>query len=124
VEFARAMVDAGADLVLGHGPHVLRPMELYRERLIAYSLGNFATYYGISVTGIRGIAAILMVRVDDDGKFLAGHLEPTIQLRPAGPSIDPARQAIEELQWRTEQSFPWGPLSITNDGVLVPLNRK
>jgi poly-gamma-glutamate capsule biosynthesis protein CapA/YwtB (metallophosphatase superfamily) len=119
VGFARAMVDAGADLVLGHGPHVLRPMELYRDRLIAYSLGNFATYYGISVTGIRGIAAILMVRVDDDGKFLAGHIEPTIQLRPAGPSIDPARQAIEELRWRTEQSFPWGPLSIGPDGKLV-----
>ena len=56
VEFAHAMVDAGADLVLGHGPHVVRPMELYRDRLIAYSLGNFATYYGISVEGIRGIA--------------------------------------------------------------------
>lgn len=119
VEFARAMVDAGADLVLGHGPHVLRPMELYRDRLIAYSLGNFATYYGISVTGIRGIAAILMVRVDDDGKFLAGHIEPTIQIRPAGPSLDPARQAIEELRWRTGQSFPWGPLSIAPDGKLV-----
>src|SRR6185503_6476412 len=54
VEFAHAMIDAGADLVLGHGPHVVRPMELYHDRLIAYSMGNFATYYGISVDGIRG----------------------------------------------------------------------
>jgi poly-gamma-glutamate capsule biosynthesis protein CapA/YwtB (metallophosphatase superfamily) len=119
VEFARAMVDAGADLVLGHGPHVLRPMELYRDRLIAYSLGNFATYYGISVTGVRGLAAILTVRVDDDGRFLQGHLEPTIQIRPAGPSIDVQRQAVEELRWRTAQSFPWGDLVITPDGALV-----
>jgi poly-gamma-glutamate capsule biosynthesis protein CapA/YwtB (metallophosphatase superfamily) len=52
VEFARAMVDAGADVVIGHGPHVVRAMELYHDRLIAYSLGNFATYYGISVDGI------------------------------------------------------------------------
>ena len=56
----RSMIDAGADLVLGHGPHVVRPMEIYRDRLIAYSLGNFATYYGISVEGIRGIAPILL----------------------------------------------------------------
>jgi poly-gamma-glutamate capsule biosynthesis protein CapA/YwtB (metallophosphatase superfamily) len=118
VEFARSMVDAGADLVLGHGPHVLRPMELYRDRLIAYSLGNFATYYGISVTGVRGLAAILMVRVDDDGRFLEGRIEPTIQIRPAGPTRDPMRQAVEELRWRTEQSFPWGDLSISRDGVL------
>ncbi|MGH8223691.1 MAG: CapA family protein, partial [Woeseiaceae bacterium] len=56
VKFARMTVDAGADLVLGHGPHVIRGMELYADRLIAYSLGNFATYYGISVEGPRGIA--------------------------------------------------------------------
>ena len=54
VRFARGMVDAGADLVFGHGPHVVRGMEHYRDRLIAYSLGNFATYYGISVNGIKG----------------------------------------------------------------------
>jgi hypothetical protein len=119
VEFARAMVDSGADLVLGHGPHVLRPMELYRDRLIAYSLGNFATYYGISVNGVRGLAAILMVRVDEDGRFLSGRIESTIQLRPAGPSLDPQRQAVEEVRWRTAQSFPWGALEVTPDGRLV-----
>ena len=72
VEFAHAMIDAGADLVLGHGPHVVRPLELYHDRLIAYSLGNFATYYGISVEGIRGIAPILLVTLDDEGKFVTG----------------------------------------------------
>ena len=68
VEFAHAMIDAGADIVLGHGPHVVRPMEIYRDRLIAYSLGNFATYYGISVEGIRGIAPILLCTLDDEGQ--------------------------------------------------------
>ena len=75
VEFARSMIDAGADIVLGHGPHVVRPMELYHDRLIAYSLGNFATYYGISVEGIRGIAPILLAQLDDEGKFVTGRLE-------------------------------------------------
>ena len=50
--FAHAVVDAGADLVAGHGPHVLRGMEWYRGRLIAYSLGNFAGY---KVSRSRGL---------------------------------------------------------------------
>jgi poly-gamma-glutamate capsule biosynthesis protein CapA/YwtB (metallophosphatase superfamily) len=39
--FARAMIDAGADLVVGHGPHLLRGLELYKGKPIFYSLGNF-----------------------------------------------------------------------------------
>jgi poly-gamma-glutamate synthesis protein (capsule biosynthesis protein) len=41
VTFARAMVDAGADLFVGHGPHVLRGIEIYKGRPILYSLGDF-----------------------------------------------------------------------------------
>ena len=58
------VVDAGADLVVGHGPHVVRAVERYKDRLIAYSLGNFATYYGISVEGIKGLAPILVATLD------------------------------------------------------------
>jgi poly-gamma-glutamate capsule biosynthesis protein CapA/YwtB (metallophosphatase superfamily) len=119
VEFARAMVDAGADIVLGHGPHVVRPLELYRDRLIAYSLGNFATYYGISVEGIRGIAPILKVQLDDDGRFVSGAIVSTIQLRPSGPSIDPARGALELMRTLTLAAFPDGALTIGEDGSLT-----
>jgi hypothetical protein len=120
VEFAHAVIDAGADLVLGHGPHVLRPLELYRDRLIAYSLGNFATYYGISVNGIRGIAAVLIARVDDNGRFLDGRIEPTMQIRPAGPTLDPARRAITQLRDLTSEAFPEGHLFIGEDGRIEP----
>lgn len=118
VEFARAMIDAGADLVLGHGPHVVRPMELYRDRLIAYSLGNFATYYGISVEGIRGIAPILLVTLDDEGKFVEGRIESTRQIRPAGPTLDPDKGVIKLLQSLTVTAFPNGSLRIGDDGML------
>ncbi|MEO8019465.1 MAG: CapA family protein [Pseudomonadota bacterium] len=118
VEFAHAMIDAGADLVLGHGPHVVRPMEIYHDRLIAYSLGNFATYYGISVEGIRGIAPILMVTLDNEGRFVSGRIEPTIQIRPAGPAPDPARGVIPLLQTLTTAAFPTGTLVIAADGRL------
>jgi poly-gamma-glutamate capsule biosynthesis protein CapA/YwtB (metallophosphatase superfamily) len=118
VEFARAMVDAGADIVLGSGPHVVRAMELYHDRLIAYSLGNFATYYGISVEGIRGIAPILQVTLDEEGKFVSGHVESTIQLRPAGPSPDPANGVVTLLRSLTAEAFPDGELDIREDGTL------
>jgi poly-gamma-glutamate capsule biosynthesis protein CapA/YwtB (metallophosphatase superfamily) len=119
VEFAHAMVDAGADLVLGHGPHVVRPLELYRDRLIAYSLGNFATYYGISVEGIRGIAPILSCTLDDEGRFVSGRIESTTQIRPAGPSLDPQNTVIEMLRTLTLVAFPDGPLDIQEDGTLA-----
>ena len=119
VEFAHQMIDAGADLVLGHGPHVVRPMEIYKDRLVAYSLGNFATYYGISVEGIRGIAPILLLTLDEEGRFVGGKVEATIQLRPAGPSIDPEKKVIALLRELTTAAFPNGILSIAEDGTLT-----
>lgn len=119
VYFARAMVDAGADLLLGHGPHVPRAMELYRGRLIAYSLGNFATYYGIGVEGNRGIAPILTARLDADGHFRSGHIDSTIQLRPDGPSIDPQARALALIRELTASAFPDGALEIRADGEMA-----
>ena len=52
--FAHAAIDAGADLVLGSGPHVLRGVELYRGRLIAYSLGNLAGWHNFGTGGRTG----------------------------------------------------------------------
>lgn len=118
VEFARAMVDAGADLVIGHGPHVVRAMELYRERLIAYSLGNFATYYGISVADARGFAPILIAHLAHDGAFLDGAIESAIQIRPGGPQPDPERRALGLLRQLTECAFPDGQLVIGEGGTM------
>jgi poly-gamma-glutamate capsule biosynthesis protein CapA/YwtB (metallophosphatase superfamily) len=123
VEFAHSMIDAGADIVLGHGPHVVRPLEVYKDRLIAYSLGNFATYYGISVEGIRGLAPILFATLDDEGRFVSGRVEPTIQIRPAGPAPDPARGVIKLLQSLTSTAFPAGRVQIADDGSLTLLSQ-
>ena len=116
--FSRAVVEAGADLVLGHGPHVPRGLEVWNGRLIAYSLGNFATYYGISVEGIRGLAPILIAQLDDEGKFVSGRLEATMQLRPAGPVPDPEKKVIAQLRELTAAAFPDGELVIAADGTL------
>ncbi len=109
--FSRAVIDAGADLVIGHGPHVPRGLEIYRDRLIAYSLGNFATHYGISVAGIKGLAPILFATLAHDGRFISGRIVSTRQIRPRGPVPDPKHEAFELMKKLSLEDFgPDAPL--------------
>jgi hypothetical protein len=116
--FSRSMVDAGADLVLGHGPHVVRGMERYKDRLIAYSLGNFATYYGISVAGAKGIAPILIAKLDEEGRFVEGEIVSTVQLRPDGPSIDAQQRALNLIRGLSIEDFGNPGITFRPDGRL------
>ena len=124
VKFGRMMVDAGADLVVGHGPHVVRAMENYKGRLIAYSLGNFATYYGISVDGIKGIAPILEVTIDGKGNFVEGMIHSTVQIRPAGPSMDSSRRALTMIRDLSYEDFGSPGIQFDNDGRIQPVPRE
>ncbi len=123
VRFARMVVDAGADFVFGHGPHVVRGAERYEDRFIAYSLGNFATYYGISVAGIKGVAPILIVTLDGEGKFIEGEIVSTEQIRPAGPSIDEGGRALSMMRALSVQDFGEPGLLFQTDGKIVPQER-
>ncbi len=117
--FSRSVVDAGADLVLGHGPHVVRGMELYKDRLIAYSLGNFATYFGISVAGAKGIAPILLATLDADGRFVEGEIISTVQVRPGGPRIDEKQRALNLIRGLSFEDFGNPGLLFKPDGKLL-----
>lgn len=119
VAFARAAIDAGADLILGHGPHVPRAVELYRGRLVAYSLGNFCTYYGISVAAEKGWAPVLRVRLDQDGAFVEGRIISARQIRPGGPVPDPEHAAAGLIRQLTELDFPEGGLRIDEQGRIA-----
>lgn len=123
VRFARSMVDHGADLVIGHGPHVVRAMENYKGRLIAYSLGNFATYYGISVAGIKGVAPILLVTLSNEGELLGGEIVSTRQIRPSGPTPDPTGRALRLIRQLTSEDFSDAGLDIHDDGTFTPAIR-
>ncbi|MEM9690808.1 MAG: CapA family protein [Pseudomonadota bacterium] len=123
VYFARTMIDAGADLVFGHGPHIVRAMERYKGRLIAYSLGNFATYYGISVSGIKGVAPIVLATLDETGEFIDGEIVSTRQIRPAGPTLDPNGRALRQLRVLSQQDFGNSGLRFDSDGRLVAIPR-
>ncbi len=118
--FARCMIDAGADLVVGHGPHVLRGIERYKDRLIAYSLGNFATYYGISVEGVKGIGLILLTTLDGEGRFIEREIVSTVQLRPDGPSIDDEQRALNLIRGLSVADFGNPGLTFLPNGKLLP----
>ena len=118
--FSRAMIDIGADLVIGHGPHVPRGMEIYQGRLIAYSLGNFATYYGIGVEGMKGVAPILKVRLGLDGSLLDGQIISAVQLRPGGPYSDSNMRAFREIKRLSQLDFPDGGIEFHEDGSFAP----
>ncbi|MDH4071662.1 MAG: CapA family protein [Gammaproteobacteria bacterium] len=124
VKFSRMMVDAGADFVFGHGPHVVRAMENYEGRLIAYSLGNFATYYGISVQGIRGMAPILEVTLDGNGVFVEGRIHSTEQIRPAGPSMDPGQKVLRLIERLSLEDFGSPGILFRDDGAIEPAPRQ
>ena len=119
VQFSRAMVDAGADLILGHGPHVPRAVELYQNKLIAYSLGNFLGYRSLSTVGPLGQSLILQVDLNSKGEFLKGRVIP-VALDPNGvPYMDDFFCSVTLVRQLTVQDFPATPLVIDQMGYIL-----
>ena len=118
--FAHFCIDEGADLVVGHGPHVCRAMELYRGHLIAYSLGNFCTPTGISVKGVLGLAPLVTARLNRDGILVDGQIHSFLQPYRMGPRRDPSCQAASFIRMLTEADFDDAGLTINNDGFFFP----
>lgn len=118
--FAHAVVDAGAGLVVGHGPHVLRGMEVYKRSLIAYSLGNFATWSKMSLSGPLGRTAILEARIDPDGFLISGRVHPFVQTGKGIPVPDPKGAAIRDLIALSKADFGRNAPRIAADGALLP----
>ncbi|MEK0195461.1 CapA family protein [Microcoleus anatoxicus] len=119
VLFSRTMIDAGADLILGHGPHVARAMELYKGKLIAYSLGNFMGYRTLSTVGELGKSLILDVKMNPQGDFVSGKIIP-IALNGQGiPSLDDDFRSVKLIRRLTKSDFPNAGLSIGDGGQIV-----
>ncbi len=123
VRFSRGVIDAGADMVLGHGPHVLRAMEIYKGRLIAYSLGNFLTYELFSTAGLCGQSVVLRATMDaDTGAFLSGTLAP-IKLTAKGlPQFDPSMAAVRQVMDLTRKNLANGDIHFQESAEAMSLN--
>lgn len=116
--FAHGVIDAGADVVIGHGPHLLRAMELYQGHLIAYSLGNFATYGRFSLGGALGVSVILEVELADDGRFVTGRLLSTKQEGKGVPMRDETKRGQKAIAELSARDFPKTGVKVSDDGVL------
>lgn len=122
-DFAHFCIDNGADIVYGHGPHVVRCIEVYRDRLIAYSLGNFCTPYGINTTGISGYAPVLEVMTDRKGVFLKGRIHSFKQKRGIGPRLDTTNAAARQMRSLTLTDIKNPAFTISSDGTITPKGR-
>ncbi|MBU3677241.1 MAG: CapA family protein [Chitinophagaceae bacterium] len=111
-----AMIDAGADVVIGHGPHVPRALELYKNRIIAYSLGNFCTYAKFNLKGINGYAPLFTLQVKADGSFMQGKITSFLQLGEGGPTYDENHSAAKLIKQLSAEDFPESPLLIDEQG--------
>ncbi|BAZ38938.1 putative poly-gamma-glutamate biosynthesis protein [Calothrix sp. NIES-4101] len=121
--FSRTMIDAGADLILGHGPHVPRAMEVYKGKLIAYSLGNFLGYKTFSTVGEKGNSLILEAKLNQDGDFVSGKIT-SLRLNKQGiPQVDKSHQTSKLVNFLTKNNFPKGKLTITSQGEVI-INKK
>ncbi len=115
--FSRAVIDAGADVVLGSGPHVIRGMEAYRGKLIAYSLGNFAGWKNFGRSGDLALSGLLTVKVAGDGRVLGGKWLSLRIADPGVPKLDPSRAAVSLAKRRSAEDFAT-PVKLRADGTF------
>ncbi|MGM9869673.1 MAG: CapA family protein [Sodaliphilus sp.] len=117
-EFTHLCIDAGADVVFGSGPHVVRAVELYKGHFIAYSLGNFCTC-GMGINGLNGLAPCITVVINPaNGTFQSGTIHAFRQQYMAGPKADKSGQVIQEIRNLTQADISNSTLRIANDGSM------
>jgi poly-gamma-glutamate capsule biosynthesis protein CapA/YwtB (metallophosphatase superfamily) len=103
--FAHGVIDAGADLVLGSGPHVVRGIERYRERLIAYSTGNFVGYGAFNMTGTSALSGILRLSLSEKGCVTKGRWVSVRLVEPGIPTIDTTHESARLVSSLSTEDF-------------------
>jgi poly-gamma-glutamate capsule biosynthesis protein CapA/YwtB (metallophosphatase superfamily) len=117
-EFAHALIDEGADILFGHGPHVTRAVDVYKNRFIIYSMGNFCTYQRFTLSGPSGLAPIVKVFVSPKGEFIKAKVTSIDQYADNGPRIDKQNRALKKIQELTKSDFPELKITITDNGEI------
>ena len=119
VAFARVASEAGASMVIGHGPHVLRGIEWVGRTLVAHSLGNLLTYGAFTMSGYNGRAAVLCGTLEADGSVTGVVAHPTKQVPPGIVSADPDSLALGDLRELSGLDFPRTGAVIGADGSVT-----
>ncbi|SHF61834.1 CapA family protein [Pedobacter caeni] len=117
-QFAHGVIDAGADIVIGHGPHVTRAVEVYKNKFIAYSLGNFCTYGMFSLKGPNGIAPLMQIKLNGKGDFLYADVTSVKQDKVNRLTLDENHGAFNKIKFLTDTDFPGHQLDFTDNGHI------
>lgn len=113
--FAHAAIQAGASIVLGSGPHVIRGVERYGGRLIAYSLGDFVGYHTLADGGVLSDSAILRVSLGAGGHVISGRWIP-VKLVEGLPRPDPSDASAKLVAQLSREDFPGDHFAIGPTG--------
>ena len=116
--WARAVLEAGADAVIGHGPHVLRGIEFHLGKPIFYSLGNFLTYRGFNLSGPLGLTTALQLELAGDGRFVSARVPSLVQRPGHGPAPDPSHGSRDLIRRVTALDFPATGAVVADDGTV------
>jgi Bacterial capsule synthesis protein PGA_cap len=103
--FARSVVAAGADLVVGSGPHVVRGVQWYHHRLIAYSTGNFAGYHNFGLGGVLSLSGMVRVTLNPDGSFVKGRWISIRLQGPGLPVLDSGKASLRLVRTLSREDF-------------------
>jgi hypothetical protein len=119
VAFARAAAESGADLVVGHGPHVLRAAEWQGAVPVFYSLGNLVTYGPFSNKPPIDRGAIACAVLDEKGRARSVALRATVQRWPGHVARDKSRRAYVLVDSLSRLDFPRSGARVHADGAVV-----
>jgi hypothetical protein len=119
VAFAEAATSAGADLVIGHGPHVVRAAEWRGSALVLYSLGNLVTYGPFSHREPMRRGVVACATVDGRGAVHDVRLHATSQRAPGRVSIDRSHRALALMDSLSRLDFPKTGARVHKDGRVV-----
>ena len=119
VAFARTATEAGADLVVGHGPHVMRAMEWHGDALVIYSLGNLVTYGPFTMSEPLNRGGIACATLDGEGAVLDAVLRSTVQTPPGVVRPDPGARAAMLVDSLSRLDFPRTGVRVERDGRIL-----
>jgi capsule synthesis protein PGA_cap len=117
--FAHAAVNAGADLVVGSGPHVIRGVQWYHRRLIAYSTGNFAGYHNFGLGGVLSLSGLVRVTLNPDGSFVKGRWVSVRLEGPGLPVLDGGKESLHLVRRLSREDFGHTAAHFRSDGRIT-----
>ena len=118
-KFSHECIDLGADIVVGSGPHTLRGMEIYNGKLIAYSLGNFASSNKVSLLGSLKISGILNTKFEKNGDLISGDFLPFTIDTLGMPHPDQKGTAISMINKLSKTDFENNSVKLGPSGSII-----